>query len=84
MPHGEPIDVGPNGIFDALNTLAAGENIDLNGATGRLDFDLESGEAPIDLAILCVKMEGDGADNVESGLTYDATAAVLRGAMRCP
>jgi serine/threonine-protein kinase len=84
MPRGEPIDVGPNGIFDALNTLAAGENIDLNGATGRLDFDLESGEAPIDLAILCVKMEGDGADNVESGLTYDASAAVLRGAMRCP
>jgi serine/threonine-protein kinase len=84
MPRGEPIDVGPNGIFDALNTLAAGGNIDLNGATGRLDFDLDTGEAPTDLAILCVKTEGEAAENVESGLTYDATAGVLRGMMRCP
>jgi serine/threonine-protein kinase len=86
LPPGRPIDVGPGGIFDALNTLSSGGNIDLNGAAGRLDFDLESGEEPIDLAVLCVRRSDDGATNesVESGLVYDASARVLRGAMSCP
>jgi branched-chain amino acid transport system substrate-binding protein len=86
LPPGRAIDVGPSGIFDALNTLAAGGNIDLNGATGRLDFDTETGEAPVDLAVLCVRAapKGDGAESAESGLTYDATAAVLRGSLHCP
>jgi hypothetical protein len=86
LPPGRSIDVGPNGIFDAVNALAVGEHIDLNGATGRLDFDLENGEAPVDLAILCVKQEVDPAltVSVESGLIYDATAGVLRGTMQCP
>jgi branched-chain amino acid transport system substrate-binding protein len=84
LPPGRPIDVGPSGIFDALNTLAAGERIDLNGATGRLDFDMETGEAPVDLAVLCVRSDSNGIENVESGLVYDAREGALRGAMHCP
>jgi branched-chain amino acid transport system substrate-binding protein len=86
VPPGRSIDVGPNGIFEAVNALAAGEHIDLNGATGRLDFDLNTGEAPVDLAVLCVKPGADPAAtvSVESGLTYDATAGVLRGSLQCP
>jgi serine/threonine-protein kinase len=86
LPPGRPIDVGPSGIFEALNALSSGERIDLNGATGRLDFSLYSGEAPVDLAILCVKSEANGSapELVESGLTYDATAGALRGALHCP
>ncbi|MCL2448220.1 MAG: hypothetical protein FWD17_04680, partial [Polyangiaceae bacterium] len=86
LPPGRPIDVGPTGIFDAVNALAAGDHIDLNGATGRLDFDLKTGDAPVDLAILCVKNETDpvATVDVESGLIYDATAGVLRGSLQCP
>jgi branched-chain amino acid transport system substrate-binding protein len=86
LPPGRLIDVGPSGIFDALNTLAEGGNVDLNGATGHLDFDMETGDAPVDLAVLCVKGGAKGADvdSVESGLTYDATAGVLRGSLHCP
>jgi branched-chain amino acid transport system substrate-binding protein len=85
LPPGRSIDVGPNGIFDAVNALATGGHIDLNGATGRLDFDVDTGEAPVDLAILCVKQEADSvAASVESGLVYDATADALRGSMQCP
>jgi serine/threonine-protein kinase len=86
VPPGRTVDVGPSGIFDALNGLASGAHIDLNGATGPLDFDLDTGEAPVDLALLCVKASAEGfADStVESGLFYDATAGVLRGAMHCP
>jgi serine/threonine-protein kinase len=86
LPPGRPVDVGPSGIFDALNSLSSGAHIDLNGATGPLDFDLDTGDAPVDLAVLCVKPRagGDADETVESGLVYDATAGVLRGTMRCP
>jgi serine/threonine-protein kinase len=86
VPPGRPIEVGPSEIFDALNTLSSGEHIDLNGATGRLDFDMDTGEAPVDLAVLCVRADPNGlpAQAVESGLTYDARSGTLRGAMRCP
>jgi serine/threonine protein kinase/ABC-type branched-subunit amino acid transport system substrate-binding protein len=86
LPPGRAVDVGPSGIFDALNSLSSGAHIDLNGATGALDFDLDTGDAPVDLAILCVKANagGDAEETVESGLVYDATAGVFRGTMRCP
>ncbi len=45
LPPGKPIDVGPDKIFDAYSTLQKGENIDLNGAFGSLDFDTETGES---------------------------------------
>jgi branched-chain amino acid transport system substrate-binding protein len=68
-----------------LNGLRSGAHVDLNGATGPLDFDLDTGDAPVDLAILCVAANagGDADETVESGLVYDATAGVLRGTMRC-
>ncbi len=86
LPPGRPIDVGPSGIFDAINALSTGGHIDLNGATGGLDFDIETGEAPVDLTVLCVRAQADGTaiDGVESGLSYDATARTLRGVMHCP
>jgi serine/threonine protein kinase/ABC-type branched-subunit amino acid transport system substrate-binding protein len=86
LPPGKAIDVGPSGIFDAFNTLASGANIDLNGATGPLDFDVATGEAPVDLAVLCVGVDphGQASDSLESGVVYDATAHTLRGALHCP
>jgi serine/threonine-protein kinase len=85
-PPGATIDVGPSGIFDAINKLAAGGRVDLNGATGPLDFDPATGDARVDLAVLCVNVDAQGAaaDNRESGLVFDATSGALRGAMRCP
>jgi branched-chain amino acid transport system substrate-binding protein len=86
LPPGKAIDVGPSGIFDAMNELASGRNIDLNGATGRLDFDVDTGDAPVDLAVLCPDVDAHGvATSVrESGLMYDATSRTLRGTLRCP
>jgi branched-chain amino acid transport system substrate-binding protein len=86
LPPGKPIEVGPTGIFDAFNTLRAGQNVDLVGATGNLDFDTKTGEAPTDEVILCVGTDdkGNATESIESGLTYDATAKKLVGQMRCP
>jgi ABC-type branched-subunit amino acid transport system substrate-binding protein len=86
LPPGKPIDVGPTGIFDAMNELASGRNIDLNGATGGLDFDPATGDAPVDLAVLCADVDAHGvaASVRESGMVYDATTRSLMGALRCP
>jgi branched-chain amino acid transport system substrate-binding protein len=86
LPPGKPIDVGPSAIFDGFTTLRSGGRIDLNGAIGSLDFDLATGEAPVEYAILCCAADAHGAATglVESGLVYDAKAGRLRGTMHCP
>jgi len=86
QPPGRPIDVGPTRIFDAFNELAAGANIDLTGAMTTLDFDLRTGDAAADLAVVCFGKDAAGAaaDSVESGLTFRARTRALEGTLRCP
>jgi hypothetical protein len=58
----------------------------LSGATGALDFDPKTGEAPIDYSILCCGVNADGTASgaIESGLVFESATRQLRGAMRCP
>lgn len=86
VPSGRPIEVGLAGIFDAYAALRKGESIDLTGATGKLDFDLATGEPAFDLAILCVGVDEQGraSDGIESGLVYSAAFDKLEGTMHCP
>jgi branched-chain amino acid transport system substrate-binding protein len=86
LPPGKPIDVGPSAIFDGLNELSTGRGIDVNGATGPLDFDLKTGDALVDIAVICADVDARGvASSVrESGLVYDASSRALRGDLRCP
>jgi hypothetical protein len=80
VPPGKPIDVGAGSIFEAVQALRAGQQIDLAGASGRLDFDLATGETPQDFVLQCV---GD-RDVVESGIVYDAAQKKLIGNFSCP
>ncbi len=86
LPPGRPVDVGIAGILDAYKTLQSGENVDVTGATGKLDFDLALGEAAFDHSILCVGIEPSGRaiDGVPSGLTYITATHKLEGQLRCP
>ena len=86
VPPGRKVEVGLGGIFDAYGELTAGRNVDLVGATGPLDFDLATGEAEVDQAIMCVSFDAAGraASGVESGLVYSAVAHKLAGKMKCP
>jgi serine/threonine protein kinase len=86
VPPGQPIEVGPSGILGAFAALSRGRAIDLIGATGSLDFDLKTGEASIDLAVLCAGTDAGGraGDAVESGLVFDAKGGRLAGELRCP
>jgi hypothetical protein len=85
-PPGVPIDVGPTHIFEAMQALRRGENIDLVGANTRLDFDLVTGETTADMVIQCVGVDASGlaSDAIESGAILDAASGKLRGELRCP
>jgi branched-chain amino acid transport system substrate-binding protein len=86
VPPGVPVEVGPGAIFQAFTRLRAGESIDLVGAGGPLDFDLETGENAADLSILCpdIDKRGKPIASLESGLVYSAKDRALHGKMRCP
>ncbi|UQA55964.1 bifunctional serine/threonine-protein kinase/ABC transporter substrate-binding protein [Polyangium aurulentum] len=82
LPPGEPIDVGPAGIYPALKALASGKSVDLRGAQTSLDFDPETGDATADFAVYCVDPTRKAP--VESGLLFDAKTGKFRGTLRCP
>jgi serine/threonine protein kinase/ABC-type branched-subunit amino acid transport system substrate-binding protein len=86
VPPGRPIEVGLANIFAAYTALSQDESVDLTGATGNLDFDLATGEAAFDQAILCVGVDDRGGanDGIESGLVFSAASGRLGGTMRCP
>jgi serine/threonine protein kinase len=86
QPPGEPIDVGPAGIYQAFSLLGSGKGIDLDGTTTSLDFDPETGDATADFAVYCLTPGRDGAlpQPVESGLVYRARSRKLEGTLRCP
>ena len=85
-PAVEHVDVGPAGIYRALSLLGSGKAIDLVGTTTSLDFNLETGDAPADFAVLCLAPSPDGGvpEPVESGLVLRAGAHKLSGTLRCP
>jgi branched-chain amino acid transport system substrate-binding protein len=86
LPPGEPVDVGPAGIYRALAALADGKNIDLAGAVTSLDFDPETGDAPADFSVLCLSRVRDGGppEPAEAGLVYRARTQKLEGRLHCP
>jgi branched-chain amino acid transport system substrate-binding protein len=86
VPPGTPVEVGPSAIFDALTRLQEGASIDLNGTGGPLDFDLSTGESPVDLSITCVDVDRDGrgTGNIESGAVFLAHTHQIVGTMKCP
>jgi len=78
---GTPSTVGRNGISTALQTLAGGNDLDFVGASGPLDFDLATGEAPSDVQIWCVPTDnsGNAAAAVQSGISFSAATRELAG-----
>jgi hypothetical protein len=81
LPPGDPIDVGPAGIFTALHALEGGKTINLAGSMTSLDFDLETGDPTADFSVQCVSAAGQA---VESGVVYDARSGRLQGRLHCP
>nr|MCU0656818.1 hypothetical protein [Polyangiaceae bacterium] len=84
VPQGSQVDSGPSALSAAFTTLRAGGNIDFNGASGPLDFDLSTGEAPADIDIWCVTRNvSNKAVFKSSGQYYDAAKGQLLGTRSC-
>lgn len=66
---GRALEVGPMDWSTARSVLAAGGSIDLRGASGPLDFDLATGEAPANVALWRVR-QGPSALRFEKGGQY--------------
>ncbi len=86
VPPGDALEVGPNGVFDGISTLATGRSLDLRGASSALDFDLATGEARVDFALVCpdVDARGRASGDHESGVFYRTVQGTVDGALRCP
>ncbi len=86
QPPGEPIEVGPTGIYPAFLALGAGRRIDLQGAATPLDLDAETGDTNGEFALYCLTLPKGGGPvrNVESGIVFDAARHAMRGSRRCP
>jgi branched-chain amino acid transport system substrate-binding protein len=83
-PMATPLDVGSGGINQAFTTLGAGQKIDFNGASGPLNFDLKTGEAPSDIQVWCFTVSAGAANGFkDSGLYFDAASGKMTGTLVC-
>ena len=80
---GTAIDVGASNINDALTPLLGGSSINFTGASGPLDFDLATGEAPSDIQIWCLPKDNSGkaTAGIPSGQFYNAISGNLEGSV---
>jgi len=67
--NGTRTDVGSTSIGGANSTLQQGGTIDFVGASGELQFDLTTGEAPSEIQIWCIP--GGNMLGTASGIYYD-------------
>lgn len=80
VPPGDLVRVGTDDINSTFTTLLAGENVDFDGASGPLDFNVATGEAPSDIQIWCLQSSGGAATGaIGSGLYLDAKTDQLTG-----
>jgi branched-chain amino acid transport system substrate-binding protein len=76
IPPGMSVAVGSSRINPAFATLSTDQNIDFDGASGPLNFDLMSGEAPSDIQFWCIPKAPDGkaAAATNSSAYYDSAS----------
>ncbi|CAN5677181.1 hypothetical protein BH09MYX1_BH09MYX1_35680 [soil metagenome] len=85
MVGGTKLDLIPDNIKTAFNILGAGTALDVNGASGPLDFDLAAHEAESDIVVFCIGKDGGGNPAfAETGRFYDASAKKMTGTFACP
>jgi hypothetical protein len=74
------------GILAAFGALRGGGNIDLTGATGRMDFDPVTGEAPVDFTLVCAEVDASGkaVGGADSGVLFDVASGRWSGPLECP
>jgi ABC-type branched-subunit amino acid transport system substrate-binding protein len=79
---GRVIPVGPSGLFSGMNALVAGTSrIDLDGVSGPLDFNLQTGDVNADMEIGCIGATGEISP---SGAVFRYASGTFEGQAACP
>ena len=82
---GQKSPVGASNIKTAFQVLESGNAIDLDGASGPLDFDLNAHEAKSDITVWCISKNGQGDPTfAASGRYFDAPTQSMKGLFSCP
>ncbi len=85
MVGGTKTDLTPDSIKNAFQVLGTGNALDVNGASGPLDFDLAQHEAQSDIVVFCISKDVNGAPYFsETGRFYDSSAKKMAGTFACP
>jgi hypothetical protein len=86
QPPGSKIQTGPSTILEIVAALQRGDNVDLTGSSGSLDFDMTTGDAKVDLVVDCMSIDDSGRASVgvDSGLWLDSEKGELKGKLSCP
>jgi hypothetical protein len=85
MVGGQATNVGAAGIKAAFQVLQSGNAIDINGASGPLNFDLTKHEAISDITVWCISKDGSGNPiYAASGRFYDSSTQKMSGTFSCP
>ena len=82
MVSGAKVDVGAETINSTFLKVANDGSIDYNGASGPLNFDVKTGEAPSDIQIWCIPKDqgtGKAGSALNSGKSYSAASDKLVG-----
>jgi branched-chain amino acid transport system substrate-binding protein len=77
---GTKYQIGMDKLQDAINTIGSGKPLDVDGASGPLDFDVMAHEAASDIQVWCVS----GGDFYTTGRFYSATTKAMGGVFSCP
>jgi branched-chain amino acid transport system substrate-binding protein len=82
MIGGTPTNIEPGTLAAAFGALGMNGKLDVNGASGPLDFDLVKHEAESDIDVWCVGAMGPAF--ASSGRYYDAASKAMSGTFSCP
>ncbi len=82
VPPGKLIPAGSTNLVDGFNLLQKGTNIDYDGVSGRLDFDVTTGEAPDDFDILC--LQGSPVADFFSAQVFNVAFGDIGPFQTCP
>jgi branched-chain amino acid transport system substrate-binding protein len=81
------VDVGPGTFTSANQLLISGQKVNYNGAAGPLDWDYTNGEAPFDVNVWCVQINGQTGKSFfqqSAGQVWRYGTGNLEGAYNCP
>jgi ABC-type branched-subunit amino acid transport system substrate-binding protein len=78
LPGAPAVEVGPSQVVAGLAAVARGERVDLGGVVSRFDFDLATGDSPVEAVLLCTTYDATRNHVDASDIAIEPGAVVCR------